>query len=228
MKRLVLLVLLGSITACGDKSSPVTPSAATTQTRVIAIEGGSVDFGRVTLGSSFDRTIRIFNYGNATLTLSGLSGPHASVMKTIGANTSIPAGGSSVVTITFTPPAAQTYSGTLTVNSDATSGTNTIVFSGVGTLDGVPVFIQNGVGDSTFTVPSHVTRMRIDATYGGTCQNFIVRISTTSSSLVNVIIGTCSVADTRSPFSGTYAINNGGTVTIVSSTGVSWVFTEAR
>jgi hypothetical protein len=74
--------------------------------------------------------------------------------------------------------------------------------------------------------------MRIDGTYIGTggngCSNFIVRISTTVTSLVNVIVGSCSIADSRSPFSGTYAINNGGTVTITSSTAMAWTFTEVR
>jgi hypothetical protein len=47
-------------------------------------------------------------------------------------------------------------------------------------------------------------------------------------SIINVIVGTCSVADTRSPFTGTYAINNGGVVSITSSTGIAWTFTEIR
>ena len=85
-------------------------------------------------------------------------------------------------------------------------------------LTPTPLFTRSGIGDTVFDVPTTVTRLRIDATYTGSCQNFIVRISTTVTSLVNVIIGTCSVADTRSPFSGTYAINNGGTVSITSST----------
>jgi hypothetical protein len=90
------------------------------------------------------------------------------------------------------------------------------------------IFQQSGSGDNVFTVPSHVTRIRVDASYPGSCQNFIVRISSQTLSLINIIIGTCSVADTRSPFSGTYAIQNGGTVTITNSTGVAWTFTEVR
>jgi hypothetical protein len=96
------------------------------------------------------------------------------------------------------------------------------------TISVPPPFSQSGSGDNVFTIPSTVTRIRIDATYTGSCQNFIVRISTQPTSLVNVIIGTCSVADTRSPFTGTYAINNGGTVTITNSTGINWTFTQLR
>jgi len=69
--------------------------------------------------------------------------------------------------------------------------------------------------------------VRVDATYGGSCQNFIVKSGT--SLLINVIIGTCSVADTHSPFSGTYVIASGGSqISITGSTGVAWTFTESR
>ncbi len=44
----------------------------------------------------------------------------------------IAAGGSQPVTVTFAPVAATAYSGTVTVNSDKTSGTNTIAVSGTG------------------------------------------------------------------------------------------------
>jgi hypothetical protein len=123
----------------------------------------------------------------------------------------------------------------------ASNGTVTVRNAGVaditavyqGKLGGVTVSVpppwsQSGVGDNVFTMPTYVTRARVDATYTGFCQNFIVRISTQVTSLINVIIGTCSSADTRSPFTGTYAINNGGTVTITSSTGVNWTFTQLR
>jgi len=96
------------------------------------------------------------------------------------------------------------------------------------TLSVPPPWSQSGVGDNVFTMPTYVTRTRIDAMFSGFCQNFIARINTQATTLVNVIIGTCSSADTRSPFSGTYSINNGGTVTITNSTGVNWMFTQLR
>lgn len=90
------------------------------------------------------------------------------------------------------------------------------------------LWTQAGSGDNVFTVPTYVTKLRVDATYPGDCQNFMVHISTQAFSLVNTIIGTCSVAETRSPFTGTYAIAGGGQVSITNSTGVSWLFTEVR
>jgi hypothetical protein len=47
---------------------------------------------------------------------------------------SIPPGSSKAVTVQFTPIAAQTYTGLITVVSDATSGTSTIAASGIGTI----------------------------------------------------------------------------------------------
>jgi len=122
-------------------------------------------------------------------------------------------------------------SGAVTVQNTGATDVTAVYQGKLGgiTLNVPPAWSQNGVGDNVFTMPAYVTRTRIDATYtGSNCQNFIARISTQPTTLVNVIIGTCSVADTRSPFTGTYAINNGGTVTITNSTGVNWTFTQLR
>lgn len=89
-----------------------------------------------------------------------------------------------------------------------------------------PPFTRSGVGDNVFQLPGNVTRVRVDATYGGSCQNFVVRAN--NSLLINIIIGTCSVADTRSPFTGTYIVPAAATISIVSSTGINWTFTEVR
>lgn len=93
-----------------------------------------------------------------------------------------------------------------------------------------PIFTTSGVGDNVVSIPSFVTRLRVDATYPGSCQNFIVHyvVGSSTTFLINVIIGTCSVADTRSPFSGTYAITGGGTLQVLNSTGVAWTLTEVR
>jgi hypothetical protein len=48
-------------------------------------------------------------------------------------------------------------------------------------------------------MPSYVTRARVAAAARSSCQNFIVRISTQAISLIDVIIGSCSIADSRRP-----------------------------
>jgi hypothetical protein len=73
-------------------------------------------------------------------------------------------------------------------------------------------------------MPTYVRRIRIQGSPSTSCQNFIVRIG--GRTTVNVILGTCSVADTRT-HDGTYLVT-GGTVEITSSSGIKWTFTEVR
>ena len=79
----------------------------------------------------------------------------------------IAAGGSQEVVIQFAPTAAQAYSGTLTVTSDATSGTNTISVSGTGTAAPVQTRIIGLGGNLSFgsvQVGSTTTAMPIRST----------------------------------------------------------------
>lgn len=106
----------------------VWPVRGTTATKTIRL-GGDLAFGDVTVGSSATRTLTIYNDGNSTLTVSSISYPSGFSGSWSG---TIAAGASRDVTVTFAPAAAQNYSGSLTVNSDKTSGTNTRAVSGTG------------------------------------------------------------------------------------------------
>ena len=101
-----------------------------TPTRIIALSG-NLEFGNVVVGASAQRTLTITNSGNSTLNVSGLSYPGG--FSGNWPSGTIPAGGSQNVTATFSPTAAASYGGTVTVNSDKTIGTNTIAASGTGT-----------------------------------------------------------------------------------------------
>jgi hypothetical protein len=78
------------------------------------------------------------------------------------------------VTIQFAPTAAQTYSGTLTVNGDQTSGTNTIAISGTGIAPVTITFnglTANGAAvtsytESGFTVLTSSSDWVVSTTYG--------------------------------------------------------------
>ena len=98
-------------------------------TRIIRLEGG-LDFGDVTANTTASRTLTIYNDGNSTLSVSGISYP--SGFDGNWNSGTISAGGSREVTVTFAPTAAQSYGGTITVNSDKTSGTDTRSCSGTG------------------------------------------------------------------------------------------------
>ena len=98
-------------------------------TRIIALTG-SLAFSATQIGSTSSKTLMIANSGNSAMTVSAITYPAG-----FGGNWSgtIPAGGSQAVTVTFSPAAATTYSATITVNANQTSGTATISAAGTGT-----------------------------------------------------------------------------------------------
>jgi len=99
-------------------------------TQIINLSG-NLAFGNVTVGTTSTKTLTISNTGDSPLTVTSIS---YSYPADFSGNWSgiIPAGGSQSVTVTFTPTAVYSYTGTLTVNSDRTGGVNTIAISGIG------------------------------------------------------------------------------------------------
>ena len=110
-------------------NGPIIETASfATPSKIIAING-NLAFGNVMVGSSNNRTLTIGNTGNTTLMMSSVNYPAGFSGSFSGA---IAAGGSTNVTVTFMPVSVTNYSGNLTVNSDATSGGNTLAVSGTG------------------------------------------------------------------------------------------------
>ncbi|MBL0422815.1 hypothetical protein JI739_20940 [Ramlibacter sp. AW1] len=98
--------------------------------------------------------------------------------------------------------------------------------SGGGGTDGGltdAVFTRSGTGDTVFDLPTGVSRLRIEASYGGSVSNFIVQVD--NNLVVNVLIGESQDSTT---FSGTYAVEGGAQLAITNSTGVAWTMTEVR
>jgi hypothetical protein len=135
VKRIVVTIGFGVfVAACGgSSSSPTTPTpAVVVSTRVIGLIG-NLTFGNVPVGQQLTSTLTITNSGNAALTVTGMTAPSGGAYTASTTTGTVTAGGSLPVTIFFKPTAAQTYSGTLTVNGDQTSGTNALAISGTGT-----------------------------------------------------------------------------------------------
>jgi len=107
------------------------PQSPTAQSRIISLSSSSLTFGNVIIGNSPVKPLEITNNGNSLLTVSSISLP-------TGYNSdynsgSIPAGNSIIANVTFRPQnAVSLYNGTITVNSNATSGVNTVAVSGSG------------------------------------------------------------------------------------------------
>jgi hypothetical protein len=224
--RLILAVLILSayVSACGDKS-PTAPTPPPTPTRSIVLEA-NLNFGTVEIGSSVTRELRIINTGTDTLAITGMNSPGAGaggVFVASWTSGSIAPGAFQISTLRFTPTAAQTYGGTLTVNGNQTSGTNTIPISGTGAFPPRPTFSRTGTGDTVFDMPIDVARVRIIGIYSGNSSNFVVRIG--GRLIVNELLGT---GWSMTRYDGTLLTGGGGTVAITLSSGVQWSFEEIR
>src|SRR4051812_5759397 len=90
---------------------------------------GNLAFGNVAVNTTAQRSFVITNTGNITIQISSISYPAGFTGSFAG---SIHSGSSQTIVVTFAPTAVQAYSGTVTVNSDAT-GPNTLPISGNGT-----------------------------------------------------------------------------------------------
>ena len=133
------LIALALIAACG-KDTPVAP----TPTSTIALSG-NMNFGSVTVGTTGTASLSIANTGTGDLTVTSVTYP-SGFTGTFTSGT-IAANGSQVVTVTFAPTAAQTYTGTITVAGNQASGTNTIPVSGTGVS--LPTFTLSGIVTET-------------------------------------------------------------------------------
>ncbi len=103
-------------------------TSSVSQTRIIVLSG-DMALGNVQIGSTAQKTLTIINTGNSALTVSSITYPAGFSGSWSGV---IAAGSSQGITVTFAPTAAQSYTGTLTVNSDKTDGVNTLPVSGIG------------------------------------------------------------------------------------------------
>lgn len=189
----------GNITvSSNDAVSPNTIAVSGTglaQTRIIGISG-DLAFGNVTVGQTATRTMTLANTGNSPLNVTGVTFPAGFSGNWSTGN--IPANGSQNVSVTFSPNAAQAFGGTITVNSNRTSGTNTAQASGTGTA----------VATSIISVPASLNFG--DCPVGGT-RTVALTISNTGNSHLNV-----TGISFPAGFSGTWSGNipSGGSQTV--------------
>src|SRR5262249_42509803 len=108
VRRACSLLLLILATGCGGGSSPTSPTNNTpAPTRIINVTG-NLTYGQVIVGDvRTDGVITISNTGNATLTISGITGPCGSFFTVSWASGTIAPGGSQTVNVRFAPTAVQ-------------------------------------------------------------------------------------------------------------------------
>lgn len=131
--RVLSFALLPFAVACGgDDSSPTSPSSTPPATTRIINVSGNLAFGEVPVGGQRELSYTITNSGNAPLNVTGttVTGGLSTHTTASWTNGQIAAGGSQTVTVRFQPTTAGSYSGTVAVNGDQTSGSNTVAISG--------------------------------------------------------------------------------------------------
>lgn len=118
--------------------------SGTAANRIFSIAGSTaatLDFGSQTIQTtSSPQSVTLYNSGNRPLTLSAISVPTAFTLSTSGSNactssTTIAAGGSCTLTVTFTPPSVANYGSQITITDNALNGgtsTRVIPLAGTG------------------------------------------------------------------------------------------------
>lgn len=200
-----VLALSFVVTACGKDSSPTGPGATTPPPTP----------------SLYSLT------GTVTSGGAPLAGASVTIMDSVNAGHGRTTDGSGSFSFTNLTPAVMTVQASapghdpLNRAVNLTSGNQVVTFA---LVKPNPFFIRAGIGDTVFDMPTYVRRVRIQGSTSSSCQNFIVWVG--GRLIVNVIIGGCSIADSRT-HDGTYLVS-GGVTEIKSSSGVSWTFTEVR
>ena len=145
-----------TLTITSDASNSPTTISATgngtqqqTQTRIISLSSTSLSFGNINIGQPSAQALTITNTGNATLTVNKIN-YSSSDFTGDWSNGTITAGTSHTVNVTFKPSTAKTYSETLSIDCDATSGTKTVSLSGTGVQVQQPTKIVALSGNLSF------------------------------------------------------------------------------
>ena len=124
--------LASSTTAPPTSTTPATSTAQPTSL-LLTPSSTQVNFGSVNVSSSASKTVTLTNTGNSNVTVSNVVVAGAGFNATGGASGLILSPGqAATVTATFSPAAAGTLTGSLTVPSNASNSPSTIALTGTG------------------------------------------------------------------------------------------------
>jgi uncharacterized repeat protein (TIGR01451 family) len=122
-------------------NAPGNPQTVTLTATVIdpvpSFSLASLSFGNQTVGTSVTKTVTLKNTGATTLSITGMTVTGAGATEftltpTSNCGSSLTAGSSCTISVTFKPVAKVSYSATLNVTDDAQRGTQTVPLSGTG------------------------------------------------------------------------------------------------
>jgi hypothetical protein len=118
-------------TTTSTKTSTSTPNPASTY--ILSASSTSLGFGSIDVGSSGRQTLTLIGAGNANIVISNVivSGPGFNASG-VSAGTILTPGQSVTVTAIFAPASTGNSSGSISISSNASNGTETIALSGTG------------------------------------------------------------------------------------------------
>src|SRR5579859_420126 len=158
----------------------LTAASSASKPAVVAVNPATVPFGSVNIGStSAAQNIVVSNQGNSSLILNGIT---ARAPFAVTSQPSLPLtlspGGTASISVVFQPSALGTFTGTLTVASNAKMGTSSVSLSGTGA--GLAAILS----PSTLSFPSQLVNstsapMSVTLSNPGAASLSIAAISTT-------------------------------------------------
>jgi hypothetical protein len=201
---------------CGNWPAPVYPPYPPTG---VTAQPSALNFGSTPTGTtSAAQTVTVSNPTGTAAAVSSIAAT-GDFQQTNNCGSSIAANGSCAVSVTFTPTAAGSRTGTLTV--DAGGVTNTVSLSGTGTAPG-PVLSTNpaSLGFAATVVGSHATAQTVTVSNSGTTSATVSNVAATgdfsqTNNCATVAVGaSCAVTVTFTPTTGG---TRTGTLTITSN-----------
>ncbi|MBI4870379.1 MAG: choice-of-anchor D domain-containing protein [Candidatus Riflebacteria bacterium] len=221
----------GSVTIASNAANAATTGAALSGTgvepplRPAITLAATAAFGTVTLGESKDLTLSVSNSGQSTLTLSSVTvaGAGFSLVNSVPAGQTLAVAASLPLRVRFTPAAAGTQNGTLTVVSDAANfPTTATALSGTGVNPpGIAVTGSGAFGD-VFVGESGERVLSVSNTGGAALTLSSVTVTGAGFSLLTAVTPNQAVApgaslDLRVRFAPTVGGSATGALTIASN-----------
>lgn len=128
----VALALVVGQAACGSSQTPPPPAPS------VSLSPATLTFGAVNVQStSAAQTVALTNSGKATLTITGISAT-GDFAQTNTCGTSVAAGGSCSIAVTFTPAAAGQRTGSISIADNAAGSPHIISLAGTGQTGSTP------------------------------------------------------------------------------------------
>ena len=202
------LTLTGSVTAAPAPEIDITVGG------VGVADGGSINFGSTTQGTTVSKTITVTNLGNATLTLTSLNAatmPSGFTLVSNLGSTSLAAGQSTTFTVRLDATGAGSFSGTIQLaNNDSNENPYDLTLSGTVTAPEIDITIGGtGVADGG------------SINFGSTTQGTAVTKTITVTNLGNATLTLTSLNAATMP-SGFSLVSNLGSTSLAAGQSTSF------